>query len=77
MRILWNFVYSRNLKNLAKNRLFIFLCIVYTALFGALIWLLVGRFFLPGFIWLVCFMGYPAMLWGLFGGSLYLATHGF
>lgn len=37
----------------------------------------VGRLFLPGIDWLICFMGYPAMFIGLLGGTLYLYNHEF
>ena len=77
MRILWSIVNAFNVKRIKKIRLFLSFLVVENIAIGAGIWLLIGRFFLPGIDWLICFMGYPAIFIGFFGGILYLYNHEF
>ena len=71
MKQLWNVVNGLDVRKDAKARVFLWLLAV------AKLWLLIGRIFLPEIEWLICFMGYPAIFVGFFGGSLYLYNHEF
>lgn len=77
MRKLWNIVNEYKLNSFVKNKIFITLLIAINIVLGAAIWLLAGRFYLPGIDWLICFMGYPAFVVGFMGGILYLYNHDF
>ena len=72
MKTLWNMVNQIHIKNTWKNNLFLVLFILINMVLGACAWLLLGRLILPGTDWLLCFMGYPAIFVGLFGGVIYL-----
>ena len=77
MKRLWNLVNKQNIKTNQKNFLFLLLCILGCAIAGAVMWLIVGRFYLPKLLWLLCFIGYPAVFGGYFGGMIYLYRHDF
>ena len=77
MRILWSIVNAFKVKKNIKIRLFLSFLVVENIAIGAGIWLLIGRLFLPGIDWLICFIGYPAIFVGFFGGILYLYNHEF
>ena len=90
MKRLWNVINEMKIKKEIKNKLYLGVLIAinivkimlfdYTAFgtfLGAGLWLLIGRIFLPGTEWLICFMGYPAIFIGFFGGILYLYNHEF
>ena len=77
MKTLWNMVNQINVKNTWKNNLFLVLFILINMVLGACAWLLLGRLILPGTDWLLCFMGYPAIFVGLFGGVIYLYRNQF
>ena len=77
MKQLWNVANGLDVRKDAKARVFLWLLAVANILIGAGLWLLIGRIFLPGTEWLICFMGYPAIFIGFFGGILYLYNHEF
>ena len=77
MKTLWNMVNQIHIKNTWKNNLFLVLFILINMVLGACAWLLLGRLILPGTDWLLCFMGYPAIFVGLFGGVIYLYRNQF
>lgn len=77
MKTLWNMVNQIDVKNTWKNNLFLVLFILINMVMGACAWLLLGRLILPGTDWLLCFMGYPAVFVGLFGGVIYLYRNQF
>ena len=77
MKTLWNMVNQIHIKNTWKNNLFLVLFILINMVMGACAWLLLGRLILPGTDWLLCFMGYPAIFVGLFGGVIYLYRNQF
>lgn len=77
MKTLWNMVNQIDVKNTWKNNLFLVLFILINMVMGACAWLLLGRLILPGTDWLLCFMGYPAIFVGLFGGVIYLYRNQF
>lgn len=74
---LWIFVNKLKLEKSIKNSVFIILSTLLSMLIGGLLWVIAGRFYLSGIGWLLCFMGYPAVFVGLFGGFLYLYNHDF
>lgn len=77
MKTLWNMVNQIDIKNTWKYNLFLLLFIIINLVLGACVWLLLGRLILPGTDWLLCFMGYPAIFVGLFGGVIYLYRNQF
>lgn len=77
MKQLWNVINGFDARKDVKARLFLWLLFVANILIGAGLWILIGRLFLPEIKWLICFMGYPAMFIGLFGGLIYLYNHEF
>lgn len=77
MRKIWNGVNERNISKEMKNRLYLVSLVLVNMLPGALVWFTVGRLFLPEIEWFLCFVGYPAVFFGFFGGVLYLYNHEF
>jgi len=77
MKYLWNAINKLGIRRKAKNTLFIWSVITIGILLGTLAWITVGRLYLPGFEWLFCFMGYPAMILGYFAGVVYIYNHEF
>lgn len=77
MKTLWTFINGFEIKISRKNGLYLVILILVNLLIGGLLWGLIGRHFLPGVDWLICFMGYPAVLVGFMGGTFYLFSHEF
>lgn len=77
MKMIWKWINSLKIMKNNKTRLFLWIQILINLAIGAALWLIVGRHFFPGIDWLICFMGYPAVFIGLFGGILYLYNHEF
>ncbi len=77
MKRLWNVINEMNIKKKIKNKLYIGVLIAINIVMGGVAWLLFGRLVLPEIEWLFCFMGYPAIFIGFFGGILYLYNHEF
>ena len=72
---LWNMIDKRSWSLEAKQRIFLILSIIVSGLFGSMIWLLIGRWFLPDIGWGICFAGYPAVFTGFYRGILFLYRH--
>lgn len=77
MKKLWNIINRLETKKSMKNKLYLASLIFVNFVIGGAIWLLIGRLLLPGIDWLICFMGYPGIIIGFFGGVLYLYNHDF
>ena len=77
MKQLWNVINGLEARKDVKAKVFLWLLAVANILIGAGLWLLIGRIFLPKIERLICFMGYPAIFIGFFGGILYLYNHEF
>lgn len=77
MSKMWNVVNGLDIKSNVKSILFLLLLVVVNLGIGVGLWLLFGRIIFPGIEWLFCFMGYPAIFIGLFGGVIYLYNHEF
>ncbi len=77
MNVLWKRIKRWDATKEKKNGLYLSARTLLHALIGALIWFLIGQWFLEHPVWVICFIGYPAVLSGLFGGILYLYQHEF
>lgn len=77
MKAIWSRINCLEIKVSKKNRIFIAVMVLLCMLLGGGIWILAGRFLFPQAEWFLCFMGYPAVLVGFFGGVLYLYNHEF
>ncbi|MCR5007291.1 MAG: hypothetical protein K6A76_01775 [Oribacterium sp.] len=77
MKKLWNAINRLETKKPMKNRLYLVTLTFLNIVIGGAIWILIGRLLLLGKEWLICFMGYPAVFIGFFGGVLYLYNHEF
>ena len=77
MKRLWNVINEMKIKKEIKNKLYLGVLIAINIVMGGVAWLWFGRLVLPGIDWLLCFMGYPAIFIGFFGGILYLYNHEF
>lgn len=77
MKRLWNVVNGLDSRSDVKTKIFLWIWVLANIGIGAGLWLLFGRLFLPKREWLFCFMGYPAIFIGFFGGILYLYNHEF
>lgn len=77
MKRLWNVVNGLDSRSDVKAKIFLWIWVLANIGIGAGLWLLFGRLFLPEIEWLFCFMGYPAIFIGFFGGILYLYNHEF
>lgn len=76
MKKIWDIVYGFKIPRTSKIRVFFLILVLVNAVIGAIIWLLIGRLFLPGIDWLICFI-YPVIFIGLLGGTLFLVNHDF
>ena len=77
MKRLWNVVNGLDSRSDVKTKIFLWIWVLANIGIGVGLWLLFGRLFLPEIEWLFCFMGYPAIFIGFFGGILYLYNHEF
>ena len=77
MKRLWNVVNGLDSRSDVKTKIFLWIWVLANIGIGAGLWLLFGRLFLPEIEWIFCFMGYPAIFIGFFGGILYLYNHEF
>ncbi len=77
MRKLWNVLNGLDIKNDVKTAIFLCVSVAVNLGIGAGLWLLFGRIIFPEIEWLFCFMGYPAIFIGFFGGVIYLYNHDF
>ena len=77
MKASWEIVNRIQCGRDAKNAMFLCLRILFYAVIGALTWFVIGRRVLPGVDWLICFIGYPALLAGFVAGVIYLYSHEF
>ncbi len=77
MNAVWKLINELKAKRDDKNRLFLCVSVILFALLGGLVWLIIGKRFLPGLGWMICFLGYPAVFGGFLGGALFLYNHEF
>lgn len=72
MKIIYDLASKTGNSKDASEKLFLFLNVLFFVLAGAALWILCGRLIWPGFIALICFMGYPGIFAGFIGGVLFL-----
>lgn len=77
MKYVWTMVNNLKLKISYKNILFLTILTLAYAFIGAAVWLLVGKYLFYDKQWLLCFIGYPAVFLGFYGGMRYLYNHDF
>ena len=77
MKTIWKFVDKLNIGNQTKNAVYIILMFFIGLIIGGILWAALGRLFLPEISWLICFIGYPGVFFGILGGALYLFEHEF
>lgn len=72
MKYLWNLLEKTKWKQSWKRRMFLFLSVLIFAALGLGIWGIVQLFALKSTPWMLCFVGYPAVLAGYLGGIIFL-----
>lgn len=72
MKTIWNYLNKRNLSTRKKTRIFLLCTTLFFSLTGLLVWFFLHFFVLATLSWAVCFMGYPGLFLGLWGGILFL-----
>ena len=55
-----------------KQYVFILVNMLFFSLIGLAVWFITGQFLFKGITCLICFIGYPAVFVGFFGGILFL-----
>ncbi len=73
---IWNQIDNKQIKTENKYRLAFFIFSVISAVFGALVWLIIGQRILPGLDNAACFIGLPAVVSWLFV-YIYSCNHSF
>lgn len=70
---MWNWLSGFNFKKKTRVWTFIMLNIVYNGFLGYIAWLIIGRqLFDNNLNWMLCFIGYPALLIGFISGILHV-----
>lgn len=77
MKMLWNIVNKLDINTDTKNKLYIGALIIVNMLIGALVWFVLNKTLNCFENTLICFIGYPGLIIGLFGGTIYLYNHNF
>ena len=72
MKLFYEKIEERAWNREKKQYVFILVNVLFFALIGLALWFVVGQFLLNGISWLICFIGYPAVFVGFFGGIIYL-----
>ncbi|MBQ4253836.1 MAG: hypothetical protein II712_03315 [Erysipelotrichaceae bacterium] len=72
-KALWNAVNKLSISPKKRRLVFLLILSAFYALGGLGLWLLIGqRMFAGRTDWLICFIGYPAIIFGFLFGMLYL-----
>ncbi|MDO4467268.1 MAG: hypothetical protein Q4C49_09750 [Bacillota bacterium] len=77
MKRIWNIIDKTACSKKTKNTMYISTAICINLLLGAILWIVLGQMIFPDILGLLCFSGYPAIFFGLFGGILFLYNHEF
>lgn len=75
MKLLWNMINKFDMKIRWKRYLFLLCFSLICAATGLVFWLLAGRAIWFDVQWMLCFLGYPMVYIGFYGGYIYLAYH--
>lgn len=74
---MWNVLNRANLRKNTKSFLFVSYNFVVAAMVGVVVWMVLGKLLFPGVLWMLCFIGYPGIFAGFFGGIIYLYNNEF
>lgn len=77
MSIIWKMVNAWSMNKKAKTNCFILISCLMSALAGFFLWFLLGIILWGKIKYLLCFVGYPMVFVGFFGGIYYLYNHEF
>ena len=69
---IWKILDQKAWNPIRKQKVFLVCSMLIFCLLGGAVWGLVGRWFVPDITGLLCFVGYPGIFLGFFGGILYL-----
>ncbi|MGN0312256.1 MAG: hypothetical protein ACI4CC_05715 [Lachnospiraceae bacterium] len=69
---LWNYMNEKAWSMRRKQKSFLACYMLFCALCGAVVYFLLGQWFLPATVWMVCFIGYPCFIFGFLDGMIYL-----
>ncbi len=72
MSTLWELSGAMTGKKKGRRNVFLFFNILFFALVGGLLWLIVNAFIKLDWTWGICLIGYPAFFGGYVGGLFYL-----
>ena len=72
MKLFYEQIEKRAWNREKKQYVFILVNMLFFALIGLVCWIIAGQFLTKDISWLICFIGYPAVFIGFFGGVLYL-----
>ena len=74
MHILWTLsgILTKNAAKEKRQKCFRLLACTLSGLTGLILWGIVQLFALNSLDWLICFVGYPVMFFGVLGSSFYL-----
>ena len=75
MKALWNYVHNLDATLERKSAIFLSVLCILCGGAGFFVWFVLHFFVLDSFIWAFCFTGWPAVLFGILGGTLYLFAH--
>ena len=72
MNKMWMKIVSKNYSKHRSIKTFLFYNCLKHCLIGFIVWLIVSRRYFNTIEWAICFVGYPGMFIGFFGGIIYL-----
>lgn len=72
---IWKSLEKQAWSKLTRQKVFLVSAMLAFGFIGAILWGLIGKVFLPDGSWLLCFIGYPAVFGGFFGGFLFLGGY--
>lgn len=72
MNRMWERITRKNYSEDKRIKIFLFYNCIKFCLIGFIVWLLVSRRYLNTLEWAICFIGYPGMFLGYFGGLTFL-----
>lgn len=72
MQDLWDYCKSKHVDQKKTIHFFLICNTLIFAFAGLMLWMIIRLFLFDNFTGLLCFVGYPAVLFGIFGGAFYL-----
>lgn len=74
-KYIWRYLKKQAWSKDREQKIFLVCSVLAFCIVGAVLWGLVGRWFLPEISWMLCFIGYSGFFGGFVGGLLYLWRH--